>query len=98
MIHLAHFFTRFFMSDISCTFPSPPPFEEEYLLLKKKCENLEKTNSQLVSEIDELKRNFESVNEEKELYKSIFLIKNIEISSNLKDNRKEGKKEGIINL
>lgn len=82
------------MSDFSSIFPSPSSIDEEYLSLKKKCEILEKTNNQLVFEMDELKRNFDLVNEEKELYKSIFLIKNIEISSNIKDKRKDFKKEG----
>lgn len=53
-------------------------YQNENESLKLQIKQLELEKSQIINELMELKQKFDSNNEEKEIYKSIFLIKNIE--------------------
>ena len=54
-------------------------FQEENNFLKEKCKMLEEKHDELFKENHILSENFMKLNEELELYKSIFLVKNLEI-------------------
>lgn len=53
--------------------------QEENSFLKEKCRLLEEEQNVLIEEKNQLLETFSKINEELELYKSIFLVKNLEI-------------------